>query len=103
MAEETARETQWCWVTVIDPGGSEIVRWPVRGCGPPDMAVVDALARLGLSARRLGVRLVLREVCGPLDQLLELAGLRRELVGQPEGGEHLGGVEEEAQRPDPPA
>jgi hypothetical protein len=102
-AGETAGTTTWCWVTVIEPGGPEIARWPLRGRGTPDMAVADSLARLGLSARRAGARLLLRDVCDELEEVLELAGLRGELVGQTEGGEQRRGVEEEAERPDPAA
>ncbi|WP_380285841.1 STAS domain-containing protein [Kitasatospora purpeofusca] len=41
----------------------------------PDLAVVDALARLRLAAARHGVRLVLRNASGPLRELLAFSGL----------------------------
>jgi hypothetical protein len=41
----------------------------------PDMATVDALARMALSARRLGCSIVLRHASGELRTLLELTGL----------------------------
>lgn len=41
----------------------------------PDMASVDAIARLQLSARRSGCELRLENACAQLVQLLDLAGL----------------------------
>jgi hypothetical protein len=62
--------------------------------GPPDLAAVEAIARLQLVFRRGGHRLRLEHVPGPLAELLELCGLRRELEGQPEGGEETIGLQE---------
>ena len=42
----------------------------------PDAATIDALARLQLTARRLGRRVVLRSACGELEALVLLLGLR---------------------------
>jgi hypothetical protein len=41
----------------------------------PDLATLDAVARLALAARRVGVRIELRNPCSPLRELLDLAGL----------------------------
>lgn len=41
----------------------------------PDMAIVDALARLQLSARRLGCEIRLLNATERLRELLDLAGL----------------------------
>jgi hypothetical protein len=81
------------------------------GSRPPDLGLVEALARLQLAARRRGRSIRLREPCPELCQLLELAGLTDvirgatasgvEVVRQSEGGEQLG-VEEVVQRRDPP-
>jgi anti-anti-sigma regulatory factor len=72
-----------------------------------DIATVDALARLQLTARRLGWRLRLRNVSVELGELIELAGLTGVLgvepVGQPEEGEVTLDVEERVQRSDLPA
>lgn len=72
-----------------------------------DIATVDALARLQLTARRLGWRLRLRNVSVELGELIELAGLTGVLgvepVGQPEEGEVTLDVEERVQRGDLPA
>jgi ABC-type transporter Mla MlaB component len=48
----------------------------VGGLAHPDAATIDALARLQLTARRLGRRVVLRSACGELEALLLLMGLR---------------------------
>ncbi len=41
----------------------------------PDAATLEALARLQLIARRLGRRIVFREACGELRELVSFAGL----------------------------
>ena len=45
----------------------------------PDAVTVEALARLQLEARRLGRRLVFRDVCGELRDLVAFVGLERTL------------------------
>jgi hypothetical protein len=58
------------------------------GTVPPDAAAIDALARLQLNARRLGLELRLRHASKELQDLLAFAGLRDvlrvEAGGQPE-------------------
>jgi hypothetical protein len=66
------------------------------------MATVDVLARLQLLARRKGGTLVVEDLCGELADLLDLAGLRRQVGGQAEGGEDPLGVEEAVEAGDPP-
>jgi hypothetical protein len=72
----------------------------------PDLGSIDALARLGLIARRQGFQLRLREVPRELQELLGLCGLGdvllAEVVGQPEEREERIGVEEERHLRDPP-
>ena len=78
----------------------------------PDLETVDAIARLELTARRQGARLLLVHAREDLCRLLALAGLRDVVrVGsvlglergrEPEQREQMRGVEEEA-RPDDPA
>ncbi len=77
----------------------------------PDAATVDLVARLQLTARRLGRRVRLLDACGELQDLIELTGLsdfvpfsgelpldaRREA----EQREPPGGIEEEADPGDP--
>jgi hypothetical protein len=72
-----------------------------------DIRTVDALARVQLTARRLGWELRLR--CPPreLVELIDLAGLtdvlRVEPVRKPEQREQPVDIEERVQRGDPPA
>jgi ABC-type transporter Mla MlaB component len=60
----------------------------VGAVGDPDAATVDALARLQLTARRLGRQIVLRHACDELRQLLFLVGLSDvvPLAGGPQPG-----------------
>ena len=77
----------------------------------PDAATIDALARLQLTALRLGRRIRLRNACGEVQDLLALVGLvdllpviRRssvEAVGEAEQREQAVRVEEEADARDP--
>lgn len=70
----------------------------------PDLATVDHLARLALTARRLGCSIRLRHVDRGLAELMDLAGLTEvvslQVVRETEGGEERGG--EEAVVPDDP-
>ena len=74
---------------------------------PADVAAVDALARLQLAARGLGLELHLRHASGELEELLDLAGLRAalrvEACGHAEKREQRLGVEEERELGDPAA
>ena len=85
---------------------SEIVLCDVKDLGRADAVVVDALARLQLTARRLGRQIWLVNADEELYELLELVGLadvipRRALScgeseRQPEQREELLSVEEES-------
>jgi ABC-type transporter Mla MlaB component len=84
----------------------------VGGLDDPDAGTVDALARLQLTARRLGSRIRLRNACGKLQNLLALMGLGDvvpcggspfESRGQAEQREQGLGIEEEGDPADPPA
>jgi anti-anti-sigma regulatory factor len=70
-----------------------------------DAAAVDALARLQLHARRVGIELRLCGASPQLQELLVFAGLgdvlRVEPVGEAEQGEEGCGVEEEGELDDP--
>jgi ABC-type transporter Mla MlaB component len=76
----------------------------------PDAGTVDALARMQLTARRLGGTLRIRRACGELRDLLTLSGLSDvlpcnelplEASGKAEQREQPSGVEEEGD-PDQP-
>ena len=72
----------------------------------PNAGSLDALARLQLNARRLGLELLLRNASSELQELIAFAGLdevlRVELEGQTEEREERSGVEEERELGDPP-
>jgi hypothetical protein len=73
-----------------------------------DLAIVDALARLQLAARRSGYEIAVTNVPCDLLELIDLAGLRDVLgvvepLRQAEEREERLGVEEERELPDPAA
>lgn len=67
----------------------------------PGLFVVDVVARLAVAARRLGWTVRLPD-CDAMAEVLELAGLRGELCGEPERLEEAW-VEEMVQPDQPPA
>jgi ABC-type transporter Mla MlaB component len=89
---------------LLERSRTELVICDVAALVEPDAATVDALARLQLTARRLGCKVLLRHACGELQQLLAFAGLsdvlpmvlRVETSRQTEEREQPGRVEEEA-------
>ena len=97
---------RWCRLTVTGSDGQVLARVVLEGRGTPDLAVVDDVARAALQAARLGATIRLGEVVPELQELLDLAGLRVEVEGEPEGGEQALRVherEEELHPGDPPA
>jgi hypothetical protein len=96
---------------VLVRAGVEVARWPLAHDLRPDLALVDALARFQLLARRAGCRIEVREAGGALVALLDLVGLG-DVVGdaraalqvdrEPEGREEIG-VEEAGLGHDPVA
>jgi hypothetical protein len=54
---------------------------PLAGDGPPDLTVVEALARYQLMIRRAGGRMWLEDLSPELAGLLDLAGLRDQVAG----------------------
>lgn len=77
-------------VVVITAGDAELEIG--RVVCEPDLALVDALARLQLAARRGGCRIRLDERCAELDALLALVGLADAL------GLEVGGQSEEPEQ-----
>lgn len=85
----------------------------VDALADPDAVTIDALARLQLTALRLGYRVELQRARGPLVELLVLSGLGDVLLrcagsasgvevrGEPEHREQALGVQEEADPDDP--
>jgi hypothetical protein len=64
------------------------------GADVPTLEDVDILARVMLAARRGGGQVHLEEVCTAFGELLELAGLSRQMGGESEGGKELLGIQE---------
>jgi hypothetical protein len=73
----------------------------VREVRRPDAVTIDALARLELTARRLGRRIRLVGAHAELVDLLAFVGLVVEVAGQPEQREQALRVQEEADPRDP--
>jgi ABC-type transporter Mla MlaB component len=106
MCERARRLLQGC-----DAGP---VACDVGALAAPDATTIDALARLQLTARRLGRRVELQRACEELEDLLTLTGLLGVLTvggpvvpsaveawGEPELREQALRVEEEADPGDP--
>jgi ABC-type transporter Mla MlaB component len=96
---------------LLDKEHAGLLECDVRGLVAADLGTVDALARLQLTARRLGSSVRLRNAPAELRELLALAGLGEvvpcsgdsavEVGRQPEQRKELGGVEEEDDPADP--
>ena len=65
---------------LVEDGQADVVVCDVAGVSDPDCATVDALARMQLTAKRLGSGLRLRGASDELHELLAMAGLC-EVVG----------------------
>jgi anti-anti-sigma regulatory factor len=97
---------------LLGASGTNLVVCDVAAVASPDAGTVEALARMQLTARRLGGRMVLRNACGELRDLLLLSGLsdvlpcdelRLEASGHAEEREPPSGIEEERDPADPVA
>ena len=93
---------------LLEEGRSGVVVCDVGALVHPDAVAVDCLARLELTARRLGGRIALRRVSGDLahlvawmglDEVLGCQGSVRQARREPE---QRGGVQEEADPGDAP-
>jgi hypothetical protein len=95
---------------VLVRGDTPVVSWPLRHPEVPDLATIDDLARVQLTARRLGWSMCVYDAGTELSQLLAFVGLddvltvvrSGEVFGKTEGGEEVG-VEEVVPRDDPSA
>jgi ABC-type transporter Mla MlaB component len=92
--------------SALERSGTEVLVCDVAALTHPDAGTVEALARLQLTARRLGCRVRLRDPSPELAELLDLFGLaevlRVEPRRQPEEREQPLGVEERVEMGDPP-
>jgi ABC-type transporter Mla MlaB component len=64
---------------LLDRSDADLVTCDVAALSDPDPTAIDALARLQLTARRMGRSIRLRHVQAKLADLLELTGLCEEL------------------------
>lgn len=96
---------------LLQISGARVVVCDVGALSHPDVATVEVLARLQLTAQRLGGRVRLRHASTELRELLALAGLCEvvglfpglaiEPSGETEEREESGRVQEEGQPADP--
>ncbi len=95
---------------LLDAVDPDVVVCDVSALGG-DLVAIEALARLGLTARRRGCRLRLRNPSRRLQELIAFCGLGGVLPcepsvggrrGEPEEREQALGVEERVDRHDPP-
>ena len=92
---------------LLEASGADVVHCDVSGLVGVDAVTLDALARLQLTARRLGRRVCVRHPSRELRQLLlytglaEVCGLTLELERQAEQREERLRVQEEGELDDP--
>jgi ABC-type transporter Mla MlaB component len=96
---------------MLEGSGADLLICDVSAVSDPDACTIDALARMQLTARRLGRQVQLRHAHADLQALVALMGLgdvlplygplRLEPGRQAEEGEEARGVEEEADPDDP--
>jgi hypothetical protein len=97
----------WGRIVLVDAAGVDVAAWDLAGIGPPDLSVIEQLARRVLVVRRGGGRILLQDVSAELAALLDLtglaevAGLGRQVEGKSETREEGTGIEEEMQSGDP--
>jgi ABC-type transporter Mla MlaB component len=94
----------------LEGNDANLVECDVAGLLAPDACTLDALARVALTAKRLGCRVRIRHASSELRELLVLAGLAGVLPvvaaspvepkGQTEEWEELRGIEEEGDSAD---
>ena len=95
--------------TLLEASGAGVLVCDARGLVDADAVALDAIARLQLTARRLGGRICVRYAPAELEDLLrltglaEICGLLSVLEGEAEEWEDPLGVEEEGQLDDSPA
>jgi hypothetical protein len=73
--------TAWARVVLIGSSGDPTATWDIRAPGRAELAVVDALARCQLAARRAGGSIRVTETSRELAELLDLLGLGPDVLG----------------------
>lgn len=70
-------------IVVLAMAGRDVASWPLPGSAAPDLAVVDTLARLALTARRHGAAIRVRNAGPELLGLIDFVGLGDILAADP--------------------
>ena len=60
---------------LLESSDSAVVICDAHALGDPDAVAIDVVARLQLTAKRVGRELQLRDACSELQELIALAGL----------------------------
>jgi anti-anti-sigma regulatory factor len=84
---------------LLDNSEAAVIVCDVRAITNPDAVVIEALARLQLTARRLGRQVLLHHASDHLQDLLALTGLREFLPQHPELGLKLRWQAEQREQP----
>jgi anti-anti-sigma regulatory factor len=84
---------------LLDNNDAAVVVCDVRAITKPDAVVIEALARLQLTARRLGRQILVHHASDHLRDLLVLTGLREFLPQHPELVLELGWQAEQREQP----
>ena len=84
---------------LLDNSEAAVIVCDVRAITNPDAVIIEALARLQLTARRLGRQVLLHHASDHLRDLLALTGLREFLPQHPELGLKLGWQAEQREQP----
>jgi hypothetical protein len=77
-------------VVALQRDGAAVLLGPVYAPDRCDLGFVEGLLRVQLTARRFGWSIVLRDVQPDLLELVELVGLRADLVGDRQSSEKGG-------------
>jgi hypothetical protein len=86
-------------VVVLVRDGAEVARWPITTGRPPDVGLLDVLARLQLVVRRVGCSARVVDPSAELADLVRFAGLGWLVDGCRSVGRQVGGEPEEGEQP----
>lgn len=73
-------------IVVLAVGGTELARWTLAGSAQPDLDLIDTLARVALTARRLGGEVAVRNAGPELLGLIDFVGLDDVLADDDDDG-----------------
>ena len=91
---------------LLEESDVDAVVCDLAGVAGADLTAIEALARMQLTARRLGRGMCVRNASAALEDLMRLVGVAEVLLGrlrrQPEEGKQAVRVEERVEADDPP-